>query len=92
MNTRQHSHHRKGQNAEHPVSSEPLRLVPTVSFVSAVVFIIIGVLICILNIINVIYGPWAPIIGIIFAGIGLIVAFYAVFIGTRKGGEIEKRL
>jgi hypothetical protein len=50
--------------------------VPLVGFVAAL--IIIGVLVCILNIINIIPGPWTSIIGIIFSGAGLIVAFYAL--------------
>ncbi len=68
------------------LSSKFPQLVPLVGFVAAIVLIIIGVLVCILNTINIISGPWTPIIGIIFAGAGLIVAFYALFIEwTRKG-------
>ncbi len=68
------------------LSSKFPQLVPLVGFVAATTLIIIGVLVCIMNTINIIPGPWASIIGIIFAGAGLIVAFYALFTEwTRKG-------
>lgn len=86
MNTRRSPYHQKRQGVKPSLSSKFPKLVPLVGFVAAIVLIIIGVLVYILNTINIIYGPWAPIIGIIFAGVGLIIAFYALFIEwTRKG-------
>lgn len=85
MKMRQPSYRQKGRNVKSQVSSESPRLIPIVGFAAAVVLTIMGVLVCILNIINIIYGPWTSIIGVIFAGVGLIVALYASFIRERKG-------
>jgi uncharacterized membrane protein len=89
MDTRQSAYHQKGQEVETPRSSKSPRLTHIVSFITAAAFIIIGMLVCILNIIDIIHGPWAAIIGILFAGIGLIVAFYALFIQRTRWGEHE---
>lgn len=86
MKTRRSLYHQKRQGMKSSPSSMFPQLVPLVGFVAATALIIIGVLVCILNTINVIPGPWTSIIGIIFAGVGLIVAFYALFTEwTRKG-------
>lgn len=87
MNTRRSPYHQKRQDVKSSFSSKFSKLVPLFGFVAAIVLIIIGVLVYILNIINIIYGPWAPIIGIIFAGAGLIIAFYALFIEWTQKGE-----
>ncbi len=80
MDTHQplHCQNEQGVKASHPSKSP--RLTDIVCFITAATFIIAGMLICILNIINIISGPWSAIIGVLFAGIGLIVAFYVLFI------------
>lgn len=79
MKTRQSLYHQKRQSLKPSLSSKLLQLVPLVCFVAATALIIIGVLVYILNTINIIPGPWTSIIGIIFAGTGLIMTFYALF-------------
>jgi uncharacterized membrane protein len=89
MDTHQSAYHQKGQEVKTPHSSKSPRLTHIVSFITATAFIIIGMQVCILNIIDIIYGPWAAIIGILFAGTGLIVAFYTLFIQRTRRGENE---
>src|SRR2546423_15160744 len=86
MDTRQSPYHQKAQDVKSPLSSKSLRLAYIVSFIVAVTFIIIGMLVCILNIIDIIHGPWAAIIGVLFAGTGLIMAFYTLFIRRAQRG------
>jgi hypothetical protein len=89
MDTHHHSRRQEEQDLKASYPSKPPRLIGIVCFIIAVVFIIAGMLICILNIVNIIPGPWSAIIGVIFAGIGLIVAFYVLFFA--RGEENMRR-
>lgn len=88
MDTHQSSSRQKAREAKSPFSSKFSILTRIVSFITATAFICIGMLICILNILGIVRGPWVAIIGILFAGIGLIVTFYMLFVGQTRRGEL----
>jgi len=80
MDTHQPLHCQDEQDVKVSHPSKSPRLTDIIYFITAATFIIAGIMICILNIVKIIYGPWSSIINVLFAGIGLIVAFYVLFI------------
>jgi hypothetical protein len=55
-----------------------------IGFIIATIFIFTGIVVSILNTLGIIPGPWIAIIGILFAGIGLIIAFYTLFVRQMR--------
>lgn len=84
LNTHQSSHHQGERYAKTSHASTSSQLADVVRFITATTFIVTGMVFCILNIVSVIPGPWAAIIGVLFAGIGLIVAFYVLFLHRSR--------
>lgn len=86
MNIHQPPHHQDKQSTK--ISHFPtfLRLAEIICFIIATTFIITGMVFCILNVVNIVSGPVAPIIGVLFTGVGLIGSLYGLLIqrGLRR--------